>query len=60
MALLYAATDMMQFHLDEISSNVAKGAHAVVLLDRAGWHITNKLDTPETSRGPSRLPTPRS
>ena len=38
---------MMQLHLDEISSNVAKGAHAVVLLDRAGWHITSKLDMPE-------------
>ena len=37
----------MQLHLDEISSNVAKGAYAVVLLDRAGWHITSKLDMPE-------------
>jgi hypothetical protein len=36
---------MMQ-HLDEISRNVAKGAHAV-LLDRAGWHTTGKLDVPE-------------
>jgi DDE superfamily endonuclease len=34
-ALPYADTDMMQLHLDEISSNVAKGAHAVVLLE--GW-----------------------
>ena len=47
MALPYADTDMMQLHLDEISSNVAKGAHAVVLLDRAGWHITSKLDMAE-------------
>jgi hypothetical protein len=31
LALPYADTDMMQLHLDEISSNVAKGAHAVVL-----------------------------
>jgi hypothetical protein len=38
---------MMQLHLDEISRNVAKGAHAVLLLDRAGWHITGKLDVPE-------------
>ena len=40
----------MQLHLDEISRNVAKGAHAVVLpplLDSAGWHITSKLDMPE-------------
>ena len=47
LALPYADTDIEQLHLDEISSNVAKGAHAVVLLDRAGWHITNKLDMPE-------------
>ena len=42
----YADADMMQLHLDEISRNVAEGAHAVLLLDRAGWHITGKLDVP--------------
>ena len=50
---------MMQRRLDEISSNVAKGAHAVVLLDRAGWHITSKLDMPENITPiflPSRAP----
>jgi len=59
LALPYADTDMMQLHLDEISSNVAKGAHAVVLLDRAGWHITSKLDMPENITPiflPSRAP----
>jgi transposase len=40
----YADADMMQLHLDEISRNVAEGAHAVLLLDRAGWHTTSKLD----------------
>jgi hypothetical protein len=62
-ALPYADTDMMQLHLDEISSNVAKGAHAVVLLDRAGWHITSKLDMPENITPiflPSRTPEFRS
>src|ERR1700722_13812987 len=34
-------------HLDEISRNVAEGAHAVLLLDRAGWHTTGKLDVPK-------------
>jgi hypothetical protein len=29
---------MTQLHLDQISRNVAEGAHAVLLLDRAGWH----------------------
>jgi hypothetical protein len=59
LALPYADTDMMQLHLDEISSSVAKGAHAVVLLDRAGWHITSKLDMPENLTPiflPSRAP----
>ena len=60
LALPYADTDMMQLHLDEISSNVAKGAHAVVLLDRAGWHITSKLDMPDNITPISCLPAPRS
>jgi hypothetical protein len=29
----------MQATLDELSQAVAPGAHAVVLMDRAGWHI---------------------
>jgi hypothetical protein len=37
----------MQLHLDEISRNVAAGAHAVLIFDRAGWHTTGKLDMPE-------------
>src|ERR1700733_7877553 len=37
---------MMQLHLDEISRNLAAGAHAGLLLDRAGWHTTGKLDLP--------------
>ena len=59
LALPYADTDMMQLHLNEISRNVAKGAHAVVLLDRAGWHITSKLDVPKNITPiflPSRAP----
>jgi hypothetical protein len=59
LALPYADTDMMQLHLDEISRNVAEGAHAVLLLDRAGWHITGKLDVPENITPiflPSRAP----
>ena len=37
----------MQRHLDEISRNVAAKAHAVVLMDRAGWHKTGKLKLPK-------------
>src|SRR5271154_2990130 len=59
LALPYADTDMMQLHLDEISRNVAAGAHAVSLLDRAGWHTTAKLEVPANITPiflPSRAP----
>jgi transposase len=49
----------MQLHLDEISRHVAMGAHAVLLLDRAGWHTTGKLNVPENITQillPSRSP----
>jgi transposase len=36
----------MNPHLAEIAKNVAHGAHAVLLLDQAGWHMTDKLDVP--------------
>ena len=36
----------MQHHLDEISRCVAAGAHAVLALDKAGWHTTRKLQVP--------------
>ena len=35
-----ANTEAMTLHLAEISRNVAPGAHAVVVLDGAGWHAT--------------------
>ncbi|GCE85043.1 transposase [Komagataeibacter diospyri] len=36
----------MQLHIEEISRYVARGAHSVVLLDRAGWHTTPRLKMP--------------
>lgn len=36
----------MQWHLDEIATQVAPGAHALVMLDQAGWHTSGKLDVP--------------
>ena len=42
-----ANTRAMQIHLDEISRTVAKRAHAVLLMDRAGWHTTGKLKLPK-------------
>ena len=46
LALPQADTQAMQLHLEEISRHVAKGAHAALLLDRAGWHTTSKLKMP--------------
>lgn len=42
----YANTQAMQKHLDEISAAVAPDAHALVILDKAGWHTTRKLTIP--------------
>lgn len=42
-----ANTQAMQLHLDEISKYIARNAHAVVLMDRAGWHSTGKLVVPK-------------
>ena len=47
MALPYADTEAMQLHLDEIARTDARGAHAVLLLDRAGWHTTHHLVVPK-------------
>ena len=49
----------MQLHLDEISRAIARGAHAVLLLDRAGWHTTGNLVVPKNMTLiflPSRAP----
>ena len=40
LVLPHANTDAMSLHLAEISRHVAAGAHAVVVLDGAGWHQT--------------------
>jgi len=44
--LPWANTQAMQLHLNEISKTVARKSHAVVLMDRAGWHTTGKLKVP--------------
>ena len=44
--LPYCNTEAMQMHVREISCHVTPGAHAVLLLDQAGWHTTGKLDMP--------------
>ena len=40
-------TDAMNLHLVEISRTVAPGAHAVMLVDQAGWHMTDALIIPD-------------
>src|SRR5689334_24428798 len=41
-----ANTQAMQHHLDEIARTLAPKAHAVLVLDKAGWHTTEKLRLP--------------
>ena len=36
----------MTLHLEEISYAVAPGAHAILVMDQAGWHTSGKLDVP--------------
>ena len=40
-------THAMEAHLHEISAAVDNGAHAVVMVDQAGWHMTPKLSAPK-------------
>ena len=42
LVLPHANTDAMNLHLAEVSCCVAPGAHAVVVLDGAGWHQTGR------------------
>jgi transposase len=37
----------MALHLAEISQAVAQDAHAVLLMDQAGWHSSAKLEVPD-------------
>ena len=39
-------TEAMNLHLAEIAAAVAPGAHAVLLLDQAGWHGSKALVVP--------------
>jgi transposase len=39
-------TEAMALHLAEIATMVAPGAHAILVLDKAGWHISKALCVP--------------
>ena len=38
--------EAMNLHLAEIASQVAEGAHAILVLDQAGWHVSDRLVVP--------------
>jgi transposase len=42
-----ADTEAMQKHIDEIGRAVTPRAHALIILDKAGWHTTRKLKLPK-------------
>jgi hypothetical protein len=47
LVLPHCNTAAMNLHLAEIASTVAPGAHAVLLLDQAGWHLSHQLNLPD-------------
>src|SRR5918998_1649738 len=49
-------TEAMEAHLAEIGRRVSPGAHAVLVLDGAGWHSSARLRVPDNV---SLLPLPR-
>ena len=42
----YANSEAMNLHLREIGRAVAPGAHAILVLDGAGWHTSHALTPP--------------
>ena len=46
LVLPFCNTAAMNLHLTEISQAVATDAHAVLLIDQAGWHTSDKLELP--------------
>ena len=46
LVLPYVDTAAMNLHLAEISAQVTADAHAVVILDQAGWHGARALRVP--------------
>ena len=39
-------SEAMQLHRDEIATKASPGAHAILLLDQAGWHGAKILKVP--------------
>jgi transposase len=47
LALPRVTTEAMALFLAVFAQQLAPGVHAVLLLDRAGWHLTPKLAVPD-------------
>ena len=47
----HADTQAMSAHLAEIAKTVASGAHALLILDGAGWHGSAELEVPDNITG---------
>ncbi len=45
--LPHVNVEAMNAHLAEIGRRVAEGSHAVLVLDRAGWHTSPRLRVPD-------------
>jgi DDE superfamily endonuclease len=46
LVLPFCNSEAMQLHLNEIASKVSPGAHAIIILDQAGWHGAKELKVP--------------
>ena len=44
--LPWCNTEAMNLHLAEIAAQIAPGAHAALLVDQAGWHLSGRLVMP--------------
>ncbi len=46
LVLPYCNLSATNLHLAEMATAVAPGAHAVLLVDQAGWHLSDRLPVP--------------
>src|SRR5262245_31746150 len=49
-------TEAMNLHLAEIAATVAPAAHAILLVDQAGWHLSTRLLVPAAAEVPRAQP----
>jgi hypothetical protein len=49
----------MQYHLEVISESVSPGKNAVLVVDKAAWHLTGKLEVPMMFAYDHQLPSPQ-